>query len=325
MGINRRDFLKGAAGSGLLLAADASPALAFGPRTPKELPPDAVGILFDSTLCIGCNVCVFRCKQANAHMALRPEFNVPIGNLKIHDTPLGLSADTLTVIKLYKHDDGNHSFIKHQCMHCIDPACVSACPVTAFTKDPKTGIVKFCKRVCIGCRYCQLACPFVAIGFKWDEPFPEMVRCQLCDHLIPLGKYAACCSYCPTGAALYGRVVDLREEASRRLDLEYGEPYRFPVNHIESTRKSFRPAAKYYPNIYGDTEGGGLQVMVLAGVSPLRLGFPDIPDVSNAAVSEGVFKTIYKWFAAPIVLLGALVYLAYRNTEEYRKPKDEDD
>ena len=63
MGINRRDFLKLTAASGALLASDVKPSRAAGG---KDLPPEAVGILYDATLCIGCKSCMFNCKRENS-------------------------------------------------------------------------------------------------------------------------------------------------------------------------------------------------------------------------------------------------------------------
>ncbi|HSR37081.1 MAG TPA: 4Fe-4S dicluster domain-containing protein, partial [Desulfurivibrionaceae bacterium] len=160
MKIERRDFLKGVLGGGLLLAADATPAAGRAPG--KELPPNAVGILYDATLCVCCQVCVGACKQAN---------NMPVehtaGTDPLWDNPRDLSSSTLNIIKKYGSGDypvkdtaEGYSFVKRHCMHCLDPACVSACPASALLKNPDTGIVAYDKKACIGCRYCQIACPF---------------------------------------------------------------------------------------------------------------------------------------------------------------------
>lgn len=315
MDMKRRDFLKGVAYGGLLLAADVPSALAA--RAPKALPPEAVGFLYDATLCIGCKACVAACKQYNN---MPPEHSTTDN---IYDNPLDLSGKTLNIIKLYTHGAGvekdkenGFSYVKRQCMHCIDPSCVSACPVSALTKDPKTGIVSYNKDACIGCRYCQVACPYNIPKFEWDEPFPQIRKCQLCSHRLKEGKYAACCEFCPTGASLYGKVTDLQAEARHRLTLRPGDEYEFPVAHINSDQKSLRAVEQYYPYLYGEKDGGGTQILMLAGVPFDKLGMPKLSEVSDAARSEGLQHTIYKGMIAPVALLGGLLYAVYRNTKK---------
>ncbi len=68
----------------------------------------------------------------------------------------------------------------------------------------------------------------------WDNPFPEIVKCQLCSHLISKGEISACCEACPTGASLFGPVIDLHSEAQRRMEMIPGEYYNFPVAAVSS-------------------------------------------------------------------------------------------
>ncbi len=117
------------------------------------------------------------------------------GDQEIWDNPHDLSARTLNIIKKYSHGTGKvkdrptdgFSFIKRQCMHCVDPGCVFSCPVSALTKNPKTGIVTYNKNACIGCRYCQVACPFNVPKFEWNSPFPEIVKRELCENILNQG------------------------------------------------------------------------------------------------------------------------------------------
>lgn len=205
MKIRRRDFLKGLASGGALTVIG-KPELAFA--TEQRFPPSAKGILYDATLCIGCQSCMVACKKANN---MPEERTAPPG---VWDDPIDLSARTLNIIKKYQHGDGEvkdtpegYSFVKRHCMHCLEPSCVSACPVSAMTKDKVSGIVKYDKDKCIGCRYCQVACPFNIPKFQWDSPTPEIVKCQLCSHLLEKGGISACCEICPTGASLFGPVM----------------------------------------------------------------------------------------------------------------------
>ncbi|MFZ5776428.1 MAG: hydrogenase 2 operon protein HybA [Thermodesulfobacteriota bacterium] len=315
MAMRRRDFLKGAAAGGLLLAA-ADPAQARQPR--KELPPKAVGILYDSTLCIGCKACVHACKQANN----MPPVHRP-GEEPLWDNPDDLSSRTLNIIKRYGEDgakdtEGGFAFIKRHCMHCIDPACVSCCPASALTKNPETGVVTYNKKACIGCRYCQIACPYNIPKFQWESPFPEIVKCQLCSHLLTKGEISACCNVCPTGASLFGPVEQLRAEAKRRLGMKAGEYHEFPVGRIDGGQTQQHQAGAYVEHVYGEHELGGTQVLYLAGVPFSRLGLPELPADSYVALADGIQYAIYKGMVYPLVVLGGLIYII-RNREEHKE------
>jgi Fe-S-cluster-containing dehydrogenase component len=310
MPLSRRDLLKGGAACTGLILASGTNAVA----REKTLPPAALGILYDATLCIGCQACMSGCKRANK---LEPD---PSGTEPMWDNPTELSPKSLTVIKQYRGKKSGQSgqsissgFIKRQCMHCIDPACVSACPVSAMQKDTTTGIVTYNKDACIGCRYCQVACPYNVPTFEFDKPFPQIVKCQLCNHLISKGKIAACCRVCPTGASLYGPVKLLKEEAKRRLELTPGIPADYPLNDIRTNKTTSHTTATYQPHIYGEKELGGSQVMLLSSLPFNDLGLQTLPDESYAGTSETIQHTLYKGMILPIALLGGLLYFVKRN------------
>lgn len=316
MSLNRRDFLKVAAGSGLVLASGA-PAQA---REPKKLLPGAVGIFYDATLCIGCKVCQSACKYHN---------KMPLEHSSVEqlwDDPVDLSAKTLNIIKVYQHGTGlakdseinGYSFIKRHCMHCVDPSCVSACPVSALTKHPDNGVVSYNKDACIGCRYCQIACPYNIPKFEFDKAFPLIRKCQLCNHRFAEGGYSACCEFCPTGASIFGNVNDLLSEARMRLTLKPGDYHAFPVGHVKSREKSYREVARYHQHVYGEKEGGGTQVLMLAGVPFDKLGLPLLPEGSDANRSESIQHTLYYGLIAPLMFLGGFIYAVYRNTRHER-------
>jgi len=321
MGLSRRDFLKTAAGSGLALASNLNPAPVLARELVPRL-PDALGILYDATLCIGCKACMAACKKYNH---LPPELSTPNS---LWDDPLDLSAKTVNIIKLYKNGTGlakdqeinGFSFVRRFCMHCVDPSCVSACPVSALTKDPKSGLVRYNKDNCIGCRYCQVACPYNIPKFQWDQAFPQIVKCQLCDHLIAKGGYSACCEFCPTGASIFGNVQDLRKEARRRLSLKPGEFADYPLQRVDSQHTTRRQVTPYLNHVFGEREGGGTQVLMLANVPFDKLGLPLLPPESQASQSETLYHTLYKGMIVPYVVLGGLFYLIYKNTTGHDLP-----
>jgi Fe-S-cluster-containing dehydrogenase component len=224
----RRDFLKGVLASGAAAACvvSAPPAAA---RETRPRPPEALGLLYDGTLCVGCKACVAACKTANNNPA---EFST-VDHL--WDTPLDTSGYTFNIIKMYRNgtmdakdqEENGYAFMKTSCMHCGDPSCVSACPVSAMTKDPVTGVVGYNPDKCIGCRYCVAACPFGIPKYQYDSPTGRIGKCELCRHRHKDGHYSACAEVCPTGATLFGRTEDLLAEAKRRLAMKPGELNRF--------------------------------------------------------------------------------------------------
>src|SRR5579863_5156194 len=128
MKISRRSLLQiagvGAAG---VAASQSAHGIVQGEPTPPRT--DALGLLYDATLCVGCKACVSACSQANG---LTPSLGVSGG---LYQDPPALDAHTKNIIKLYRTADGHEwSFMKQQCMHCVDPACVVACPLKALQK-----------------------------------------------------------------------------------------------------------------------------------------------------------------------------------------------
>ncbi|TRZ89751.1 MAG: hydrogenase 2 operon protein HybA [Rhodocyclaceae bacterium] len=317
----RREFLKGvlASGAAATACAAAVPALA---RETKPRPPEALGLLYDATLCVGCKACVAACKTANNNP---PEFST-VDHL--WDTPLDTSGYTFNIIKMYRNgtmeakdqETNGYSFMKTSCMHCGDPSCVSACPVSAMTKDPVTGVVGYNADKCIGCRYCVAACPFGIPKYQYDSPTGRIGKCELCRHRYKDGNYSACAEVCPTGATLYGKTSDLLIEAKRRIALKPGQPARFPRGKLGGPDQSYEtPAGKYLQHVYGEKEYGGTQVLKLSGVNFAKVGMPDLPPDAAAAMSETIQHNLYGNLIMPFAVLGAMTYVAKRNV----KPDDE--
>ncbi len=318
MSINRRTFLKGLTG-GSCAAVTAGVSTETQARGNLEMPEKALGLLYDSTLCTGCKACVTACKQANDL-----PLDVPPDKPYL-DTTRSLSAKALNVIKVFRNGDSKNkdvetngfAFFKHSCMHCVDPSCVSVCPVTALKKDPVNGVVTYDRDACIGCRYCVVSCPFQIPRFDYDDPFGEISKCQLCNHLWEEGKFSACADACPTGATLYGPVAKLMTEAKRRVSLKPGEITRFPRRSTETGETTRKQAvSKYIPRIYGEHEGGGTQMLMLSGVPFRRFGLPDLARISRASISETIQHTLYKGMLLPFLLLGGLALSAFKNIDK---------
>lgn len=342
----RRDFLKGAlAATGAMVGAGGTVAHA---RETHAIPGEAIGLLYDATLCVGCKACVAACKEANENP---PEFSTVD---KLWDTPLDTSGYTFNLIKMYRNgtmetkdaETDGYAFMKTSCMHCADPSCVSACPVSAMTKNPVNGIVEYNPDKCIGCRYCVAACPFGIPKYQYDSPTGRIGKCELCRHRHKDGRYSACAEVCPTGATLFGRTEDLLAEAKRRLALKPGSITTYPRGHLrhgqlktllgqaggqgrmeragwrdEPNQNYEGEVGRYVQHVYGEKEYGGTQVLKLSGVPFEKVGMPALPPYSSAATSETIQHTLYGGLLMPIAVLGALTFIAKRNV----KPDEEGD
>lgn len=296
MNVSRRSLLKGVLAAG---AAAALPREAQA-REKRAPTPKAVGVLYDSTRCVGCNGCVVACKEAN---------QLP------WDAPKELSNTTKCVVKRQRlgasAEDGV-AFVKQQCMHCVDPACVSACMLGALHKEGEgkrdmggehkgTGTVVYDKSLCVGCRYCQIACAFAIPKFEWHAAAPRIVKCEMCRHLaVPAAEgpqsvaNPACCQTCPSEALVFGYREQLLEEARKRIAAE---------------------PERYQAHVYGETENGGTQVLYLAAkdVSFEQLGLPKLPEHSNAQFSESVSHAPYLHGLTPVALYATAAFLVRRN------------
>src|SRR5512145_3210627 len=224
MTVTRRALLKGVVAAGTV-ATLGLPVASAAARERKTPPSNAVGMLYDATRCIGCKACMVKCKEANG---LPPDTDTPLGTM--YDAPDDLNGSTKNIIKLYRGEDGRTSYMKAQCMHCVDPACASVCMISAFYKGPR-GIVEYDQDKCVGCRYCQLACPFNVPKYQWRTPFPKIVKCEMCRHLLEKGGIPACVEACPRGAVIFGALAELRADARGRIDREPG---------------------RYFPRVYGE-------------------------------------------------------------------------
>ena len=219
------------------------------------------GLLIDTVRCTGCRGCQSACKQWNLKPGVETGFSPTMTN------PIETNAHTYVHVEFFEIPKANGEiswhFVSKRCMHCIRPACVSVCPVGALQKL-ENGRVVWEEGKCIGCRYCQNACPFDIPKFSWynedgeTDPWPKIAKCTMCWDRAETGdptEEPACSKTCPPSAIFYGERDQLLALAKNRIQQ--------------------RPD-KYYDHIYGENEVGGTQVMFLAGVSPLDIGFPEV-------------------------------------------------
>jgi Fe-S-cluster-containing dehydrogenase component len=247
MGITRRKFLGwvgAAAGTTVMKGKDASAA------SNKHFDgyPGSVGVLHDTTRCIGCRKCEKACNVVNELPAPEKAFD----DMAVLEERRRTTAQTYTVVNRYaKGRDTLPTYVKTQCNHCQEPACASACFVKAFRKD-KTGAVTYNASLCVGCRYCMVACPFNIPAYEYNEAFtPRVMKCTLCKPRIDEGKLPGCVEICPTEALTFGSREVLIKEARRRID-------RFPDRYVD--------------HVYGETEMGGTSWLYLSGRSFSEIG-----------------------------------------------------
>ena len=247
---------------------------------------DPVGVLVDTTRCIGCRGCEFACAEANG----LPE--------PAADTVPGPDRDTSptqwTVVQGYQVGDRNIT-VKRQCMHCLQPACTSGCLTKAMAKTPD-GPVTWNGGKCMGCRYCMVVCPFDVPKFEYHSRVPRIQKCQLCAARVVTGGSPACVAACPAQALLFGRRGNLLEEARKRI---YTEP------------------GRYVHQIYGEHEAGGTSWLYLSAVPFGQIGF-------RTTIANTGYPTLAKEFLyavpqvdilAPLFLLGLARASAGRNKD----------
>jgi formate dehydrogenase iron-sulfur subunit len=247
------------------------------------------GVLCDATKCIGCRACQVACKQWND---LQP---VTTSNSGTYENPPQLNAYTFTKIHFTELEDQGQLkwiFNKLQCMHCEHPGCVEACIVGALKKLPE-GPVIYDQSKCIGCRYCQMACPFGIPNFEWDKPVPWIRKCTFCADRQSTGLKPACVSVCSTGALKFGERADLIKEARDRISSK----------------------GQYVDHIYGEYEVGGTDWLYLSPVPFEKIGFSTYgPEALNKNVRQAMLMV------PPVLLgVGALATVFYWLTKRRQR------
>jgi formate dehydrogenase iron-sulfur subunit len=221
-------------------------------------------ILTDTTLCTGCETCVRACKdtyQLGRDQAWR-------WKQKIDDLS---STRFTTIIRC----EGNR-FVRQQCRHCLEPACVSACIVGALQKND-TGAVTYDSDRCMGCRYCMMACPYGIPRYSWEDRVPLVRKCILCHDRIKQGGRPACVEACPYKATIFGTRAEMLAEARRRIQ--------------ESPDKYY---PKGNPKIFGEREVGGTSVLYLSDIdlTPVLAWRPDVGDEPLPALTWAALSKV---------------------------------
>jgi formate dehydrogenase iron-sulfur subunit len=221
----------------------------------------SMAILTDVSRCIGCEECVTACQRTHGTGTDAP-----------HRWQRGandLSASRWTTLAMAS----SGRFARLQCRHCLDPSCAAACPVGALQRTPE-GPVVYDPVICMGCRYCMVACPFGMARYEWGSPTPRVRKCIMCYQKITNGELSqpACTAACPTEATVFGERQALLEEARRRIR---DNP------------------ARYIDHIWGEREVGGTSVLYISDVDLDAAGWPHgLDDVARPVLAREVLHTV---------------------------------
>jgi len=175
------------------------------------------------SVCIGCRRCAEACHEENNHDRPTNGSYIRVLEMDMGSVDIEHANSTYegTVPKPGKY------YMPVQCQQCANPPCVDVCPVEATWQEPD-GITVVDYNWCIGCRYCEAACPYHARRFNWQRPrIPKedvnpvqaylsnrirpqgsVEKCHFCLHRTRKGKMPACLEACPTGARVFGNVLD---------------------------------------------------------------------------------------------------------------------
>lgn len=299
-GLSRRQFLDAIGVAGIISAAPGR-AAAWTSRAPD----DPYGCLVDVTRCVGCR----KCEEACNHVNGLPAPEVPFDDRTVFDRTRRPTTSAFTVVNRYhtgQLDDRGvpqPTFVKTQCMHCQDPACVAACVTGALTKEPN-GAVCYDPEKCIGCRYCMLACPFQIPAFDFDDPLtPQIRKCSLCfDRIVANGDQPACASICPEEAITFGKRDDLIEIAHQRIEHDPG---------------------RYIDHVYGELEVGGTSWLYVSGVPFEHLQLPSLPNRPVPQTAQTIQRSLFSYLWSPIALflaLGGTMAATHRRHEALNQP-----
>ncbi len=298
MALDRREFLRtvataGAAATGL----SAAPRSAEGSAGASHA--NGIGVLVDIPNCIGCRKCEFACQQAAG-------FDVPpidsFDDKSVFENHRRPHPRSFTTVNRFanSNDPEKPVYVKANCLHCNDPACVSACLVGAFTKQPN-GAVTYDAWKCMGCRYCMVACPFQIPTYDYDDAFtPQVRKCTFCfDKMVREGGTPACVRICPNDALVFGKRDELVAIAHERI--------------------RNRPDT-YVDHVYGEHEAGGTSWLYLSGLPFEQIGFVQLGSLAPPRLTESVQHGIFKMFMPPLALYGLLGLVMWLTKREAEQP-----
>ncbi|QGG48276.1 4Fe-4S dicluster domain-containing protein [Heliorestis convoluta] len=153
-----------------------------------------IGFLFDQNRCTGCQLCVRSCKRGNT-------WEEDVVWRRVIQDPTTKNASL----------PRDKALLSLSCNHCERPACATVCPVKAYTKRNRDGIVIQQQEKCVGCKYCLYACPYQALSY--GKSTGTVSKCHFCFLRQDEGELPLCVDKCPTGALSIGEMSFLKRRA----------------------------------------------------------------------------------------------------------------
>ena len=288
MNLDRREFLKtaGRMGVGASILNVVADRAAASERSPSS--DDVMGVLVDLTKCNGCRQCEAACQEVDGFEVSTKEELLDESVFTERRYPGPRSYTTVNRFRGRGTGVGDApAYVKANCLHCLDPACVSACLVGALSKQPN-GAVTYDAWKCMGCRYCMVACPFDIPRYEYDNALtPQVRKCTFCsDAGNPYkGDTPACVRACPKQCLIYGRRSELLSRARSRIK-------RHPHLYIE--------------HIYGEHEAGGTSWLYLSGTPFEEIGFLKVAPEAPSRLSEAIQHGVFNHFVPPVAWAAAL-------------------
>jgi len=294
--MSRKDFLK-AAGASLLVAPLAMEGLAKGQRSPVQQLGKRKAVIVDSRRCIGCKGCQVACKAWN---------KLPAEQTKVsggeYTNPTYFSPITWKIVHFKEIGDYDNTqsgtgglkwrMLADNCKHCLEPGCVSVCPSGALWKR-SDGPVLYDLDRCIGCGYCEMACPWGIPNF--DEEIHSIRKCTMCFDRIDQGLEPACVATCPTDALKFMT--------------------------LEEAQKVAREAEAEGLHTYGLSEVGGTSWIYVSDVPFSEFGLQDYEAITQKGFETGMLTR----FAGIGLFVGGALIAAVRLYAERRETLAKED
>ena len=294
--MSRKDFLKAASAS-LLVAPLAMEGLTKGQRSPVQQLGKRKAVIVDSRRCIGCKGCQVACKAWN---------KLPAEQTKVsggeYTNPTYFSPITWKIVHFKEIGDYDNNqpgtgglkwrMLADNCKHCLEPGCVSVCPSGALWKR-SDGPVLYDVDRCIGCGYCEMACPWGIPNF--DEEIHSIRKCTMCFDRIDQGLEPACVATCPTDALQFMT--------------------------LEEAQKVAREAEAEGLHTYGLSEVGGTSWIYVSDVPFSEFGLQDYESITQKGFETGMLTR----FAGIGLFVGGALIAAMRLYAERRETLAKED
>jgi anaerobic dimethyl sulfoxide reductase subunit B len=190
-----------------------------------------LGFYINLSACSGCKACQIACKDKN---------DTPVGVMwrKVYEVTGGewLQRGDALIDNTFTY------YVSSACNHCTKPVCMDVCPSQAISKREEDGVVLIDSDRCIGCRYCEWACPYGAPQYNEEEQV--MTKCDFCFDYIDAGQKPACVSACQMRVLDFGEMEELRarygslDDIAPLPDPDYTEPNHVFTPHKDALRAS---------------------------------------------------------------------------------------